>query len=227
MRKPAFTICCLYLVFFVIGRLPAQTGLGLSLGLNAASLNISDPSLQHVSPLAGINAGICFTKPLSSSLALQLGAGWSQLGGLYREETNEPDFKTVEKVTIRGNYLFFPLSVRYYVEVKQGIMGYTLLGGYGAARVSGDVSGTIRGDYLLDIDVDLDSHAAANDFGLLVGAGVRLPAGKRILFFEIALAQGLPNLYRPGDYLRVRDLTVHSTVLMITAGTDNLVVLPW
>ncbi|MBN2414816.1 PorT family protein [bacterium] len=227
MTKPVSIFLSLTVIVFFPGRMHAQTGLGMSVGMNAASLTVSDPSLQHFSPRAGFNAGVCFTKPLSRSLAVQLGISLSQYGGFYREETNQPDFKTSEEVTIRGNYLFFPLSVRYYVEVRQGIMGYALVGAYGASRLGGYATGEIRGDYSLDIDVDLNDHAVPNDFGMMIGAGVRLPAGNRILFFEIALAKGLPNLYRPGDYLRVRDLSVHSSVLMITAGTDNLAVLPW
>ena len=227
MKKPAVTILFLSIALCITGRLSAQTGVGVSIGLNAASLTISDPSLQHVSPLAGINASICFTKPLGNSLAFQLGIAWSQHGGLYREETDTPAFKAVEEVTIRGNYFYLPLTLRYYLEVKEGIMGYALLGGYAAARLNGYVSGHIRGDYSLDIDVDLENHSAAGDYGAVLGMGIRVPAGKRILFFEITLARGLANLYRPGDYLRALDLDAKNNMLMVTAGTDNLFVLPF
>jgi hypothetical protein len=165
----------------------AQTYVGVFGGPSFSRLSIGDlPDEVDVSTRTGYGFGAVLGRDLSDNLSLELQPHYVTKGAKLSAD-GEEDF------TSRVNYFEVPLILKLSTR-GDGVRPYLLGGPVIGFRTSATVEGA-------GLSENFEDQIKDTDFGLALGAGVQIPAGRGALFVEGHYGLGLRDIevVEPGD----------------------------
>lgn len=156
----------------------AQTRVGITGGLNLASVDVSSESgfVPDFESITGLSLGLSATIPLSKTLGLQLASGYSQKGTLFAFTEDGADFES----TLKVDYLeLAALGVVHLPVSGERVSAHLLAGPALALEASCDVSvqATFMGtDFEVNEDCDNGDVLDRSNFdlGLAGGGGIEI-----------------------------------------------------
>lgn len=203
MRHRAGSLIVAALCSGLAAPVAAQMGSGLELGIKGgptfSTVSVDDDEGADFSNRTAFGVGAFLRIPLGSMIAFQpellyVGKGTKATGD---------DLEDVE-LGLELNYIEIPLLIQVPFGAGQGATPY-LFGGASLAFETGCTFSLESEDVSLDVDCDegdeqdLELERKKFDYGAVIGAGLRLPAGSGVFHIEGRYTLGLANLDDSGN----------------------------
>jgi outer membrane protein with beta-barrel domain len=164
----------------------AQTYVGLLGGPSFSRLSSPDvPDELDMSTRTGYGLGAVLGRELRDDLSLELQPVFITKGAKFSSEG--------ETVSLHLSYVEVPLLLKFSRR-GPGLRPYVLGGPVLGFRKSATLEAS-------GLSLDFSREVKDTDFGLALGAGVKVPAGRAAVLLEGRYALGLRNIYvaDPGD----------------------------
>jgi len=172
------------------------TGKGVKLGLNLANVSGADKPTDAAMAM-GLAVGGFATWSVNDMFAVQPEIFYSQKG--FQIDAKKMGSPVAGTINFNVNYLDIPVLARLNIPMEGTVKPYVVLGpSFGilltAEQVaSGDVADLMKAANM-ETTTDVKSDTTSMDMGLVLGAGVEVPAGSGKVTVDVRYDMGLTTL---------------------------------
>lgn len=182
----------------------AAGGFKLLGGLSLSNLNMSDPLSEDSKKVAktGLMGGLGYES--GGRLAFEADLLFNPIGAVFKDAV---DASNKERITLSGTAITMPLLLK--LRFLPGTTPYLLAGGEIGYILSQKVA-IKNAEGVVISEKDIIDEVNRLLYGLVLGGGVELPAGKMDLLLEVRYRLGLSNMVKEaeaGEYTRATALS--------------------
>ena len=171
--------------------------LGVRAGLNMANLNGDIPAGIKTKSLTGFHVGLFTEFPVAPKFSVQPEVIYSEQGA--KLESSIEGINTSADMKLQ--YINVPILAKYYIADGFNLQAGPQIGFLTGAKIKGD------GD-----EIDIKDDLKGTDFGLLLGAGYKMPMG---LTIDARYNLGFSNIY---DDNELDDIKLKNGVFQVGLG---------
>jgi hypothetical protein len=179
--------------------------LGITTGLNVATLSEPGNLYDNNALKTGFGGGLSLLYNLSESWGIQTGLIYEQKGFRCKQDLAAGE----EKLTGTYNYLTLPLVAQGSVSLGGNTRLYGLTGGYAGFKTYAENALVVTANEPAQVTPGDDIRR--QDFGLILGGGVQVPAGNHILQAGLTYSLGLTEVTAGSPDDRNKSLLVSVT----------------
>lgn len=204
--KKLYAIILIILLFTIL--LPAQTKIGLKLGMNFSNLYGSD--VGETSSLLGVSGGAYFSYKLSDGLEIQPEVYYTRKGakekGITDTETFDYDFAL--------DYIEVPLLLKISFPIEKLLIRPIVFAGPAISfNTNAKISRVING-YTYDVSYD---YIKSTEISLILGAGISIPSKHYDWGFDLRYVIGLTKIDDSGENLNAKNNVINFNVYFGTS----------